>query len=118
MKQPHRKGRSHSKANLTVENEYIESLKRDPYCGLHVRVSEAEEYRIRIVSRGEQAFYQQNDRALLVEISPVRNAVSRASIRRWDDGNPVAQSEKDIIVERLVGYLTRPGSPPVIVSDE
>jgi hypothetical protein len=118
MKQSHGTGRSRSNAKLTIEEEYIEALKKDPCCGLRVHVSEAEKYRIRIVSRGEQAFYQQNDRALLIEISPIQNALSRRSIRCWDDGAPVSDSERDIIVQRLVDYLTRPGSPPVVISNE
>ena len=110
-------GLSPSKAKLTVERDYIRSLKEDPYCGLRVSVSDAEEYRIRTVSRGEQAFYQQNDRALLIDISSVHNAISRKSIRRWDDGTLVSASERDVIVQRMVDYLTRPGSPPVVLSD-
>lgn len=118
VKKLNKKGRSHLSAKLSVENEYIRSFKEDSFSGLRVRVNDTEEYRIRIVSRGEQAFYQQNDRALLVEISPAKNALSSRSIRRWDDGSPVTANERDIIVQRMVAYLTRPGGMPIVVSDQ
>lgn len=106
------RGHSQSKTGLSIADEYITSLKDDPYSGARVRVGASEEYRIRIVSRGEQAFYQQNERALLVDIDPAHHAISRRSIRRWDDGILVGEREKDVIVQRLVAYLTAPRGTP------
>jgi hypothetical protein len=115
-KQPKPRQRNVGHKQTAVE-EYIQWLKADPYWGVQVRVSDAEDYRIKTVSRGEQVLYQENERAVLVDIDSAQNALATKSIRRWDDGTPVSDEERAIIVQRLVRYLTRPGSRPVLIVD-
>jgi hypothetical protein len=99
--------------------ELIKAVKEEvPFPGFRAQISPTEEFRIRTLARGEQAFYQQNERALLLEISARSNIIFRKSIRWWDTGEAVTDEERDLIVKRLVDYLTSPRDPPVTISDE
>lgn len=110
--------RRHSSA-WDAEVELIKAVKEEvPFPGFRAQISPTEEFRIRTLARGEQAFYQQNERALLLEISARSNIIFRKSIRWWDTGEAVTDEERDLIVKRLVDYLTSPRDPPVTISDE
>lgn len=99
-----------------TQRRYIEGLKTaEPFRGLRVKVSEAEEYKLQILGRGEMAFYQQNDRALLFELSAGAGVILKKSIRRWDDGSKVTDAEREVIIERVSSYLRSKGAPSVTV---
>jgi hypothetical protein len=95
--------------------EAIQLLKKtEPFVGLRVRVSDSEEYKFKILGRGEMAFYQQNDRALFLEIDP-RGGIFEKSIRRWDDGKKVTPEEKKVIIERVTAFFRSRGIEDVRV---
>lgn len=89
--------------------EAIKLLKKtEPFAGLRVRVGGSEEYKFKILGRGEMAFYQQNDRALFLEIDRL-GGIFEKSIRRWDDGTKVTPEEKKVIIERVAAFFKSRG---------
>lgn len=99
-----------------ADRDYIQKLKtEEPFRGLEVKVSDAETYRFQILGRGEMAFYQQNERALLFELNAGFGVILKKSIKRWDNGQRVTDAERDVIVERAASYLTSKGAPQITV---
>ncbi|WP_224240703.1 hypothetical protein [Hyalangium gracile] len=99
-----------------IQRDFIESIKKtEPFGGLHVRVSDTEEYRIKTLGRGEMGFYQQNDRALLFEQIAGYGIIVKKSIRRWDTGEKVTEAEREVIVQRISDYMKATGIETVII---
>jgi hypothetical protein len=99
-----------------IERKYIEDLKKtEPFPGSHVRVSDTEEYRFYIIGRGEMAFYQQNDRALLFELNAGYGVILKKSIRRWDNGDKVTEAERAVIIDRVSAHLKSRGAEKIII---
>ena len=94
------------------EIEFILQLKAEqPSYASPQRAAGGAEYNIRILSRGEQAFYQEGSRALLLEISAGYGVIMKSSIRFWDDGQKVTEEERARVIERMGSYLTASGDP-------
>ena len=92
--------------------ECIAKLKQEtPFSGMSRRVSDSEEYRLRVLGRGEMAYYQLNERALLFELLAGQGIVFAKSIRYWDNGRRVTQEEKAVLIQRLEEYLRSLGAP-------
>lgn len=84
-----------------------------PFLGTRLRAADGTEYKIKILARGEQAFYQEAERALVLEISAAHGLILKDTIRWWDDGSAVSGDERDRIIRRVGEYLTQRGSPDV-----
>jgi hypothetical protein len=98
-----------------ADRELIESLQREtPFSGIRVAVGRGDDYKLKILGRGEMAFYEQRGRALLFELNAGFGVILRSSIRRWDDGQKVADPEKELIVERTASYLRSKGSDEIV----
>ncbi|MEZ0539975.1 hypothetical protein [Fibrella arboris] len=87
------------------EYNLIQELKAQTNHGPMVEVNSVDKYKIMIIGRGEQLFYQQEDRALLCDIQVRNDLIYQNSIAWWDNGNAVTESEKSIILERLINYF-------------
>ena len=84
----------YSKADL----DHIRELKQeDPFKGIRERTSRGEECKIKIIGRGEVAFYQQGNRALLMQVIAGQGMVIAYSIRRWDDKKKVTDEEVKVV---------------------
>lgn len=89
-----------SKADL----ELIERHKSaEPFTGYRETTDGGEACKIKILGRGEVAFYQQGQRALLLEVLAGRGVIFAKSIKRWDDGKKVTDAER----ETIVGVMSR-----------
>ena len=92
--------------------EYLHELKADePFSGTLLMAADGTDYKIRILARGEQAFYQEGARALLLEISAAHGIILKSTIRMWDDAQAVTEDERARIIERIGRYLTARGDP-------
>jgi hypothetical protein len=99
-----------------ADRDLIESLKREkPFSGVHEGIGTGEEHKLKILGRGEMAFYEQGGRALLFELNAGPGVILRSSIQRWDDGQKVTDAEKELVVARIASYLKAKGSDEIIV---
>jgi hypothetical protein len=88
------------------EMALIATLKREqPPRGVTGLDADGRPFRFRIVGRGETAFYQEGERALLFEVLVGAGVISRRSLRAWDDGKRVTEQERDRIVAHAADYL-------------
>jgi hypothetical protein len=93
-----------------ADREYLRELKQaEPFTGFRERTATGEECKVQILGRGEMAFYQQGDRALLLEVLAGRGVVFAPSIRRWDDGKKVTDEERETILEVLSRVMQKLG---------
>jgi hypothetical protein len=99
-----------------VYREYIESLKRaEPFTGFREQASDGTAVKIKILGRGEVAFYQRGERGLLLEVLAGRGVLFAKSIRRWDTGEKVTDAERAQIVEDVSRVLKKLGATEVEV---
>jgi len=101
-----------SKADL----DYLRELKaQHPFTGTRDRTAAGEECKFKILGRGEMAFYQQGDRALLMEVLAGYGVIFAYSIRRWDDGKKVTHEERETIIEVVSRIMHQRGHEQVEV---
>lgn len=82
----------------------IDELKKDTR-GVHRFTDKmGDAYGIRVLGRGENLFFQKNERAFICEIDAVNGFINAKSVKKWDDGNKIAGEEKDKVLEMLL-YL-------------
>jgi hypothetical protein len=99
-----------------AEREFIESLKRaEPFTGFREQARDGSAVKIKIIGRGEVAFYQRGERALLLEVLAGRGVLFAKSIRRWDNGKKVTDAERAQVVEDVSRVLEKLGATEVKV---
>ena len=88
---------------------YIKELKNDAATGLMIEYNYADNYKIRIIYKGEGIVYHdiQLDRATIIDIQIRNGSIFESSIVKWDNDDPISEQEKKIIVERLVLYFKK-----------
>lgn len=97
-----------------ADREYLRELKQaEPFTGYRERTATGEECKIQILGRGEVAFYQQGNRALLLEVLAGRGVVFAYSIRRWDDGKKVTDEEREVVIEMVSRVMKQLGHEKV-----
>ncbi len=69
--------------------------------------------RVRVLGRGEVAYCQLGAFALLAELLPSPAVVFADSIRRWQDGSAVTESERGAVIVLLTGTLRALGATHV-----
>jgi hypothetical protein len=95
--------------------EAIRELKADPVSGFRTQTASGRPCRFQILGRGEVAFFQLEERALLFELLAGAGVVFAYSIRRWDDGAKVTEAERDEVVEVVARCLRELGAERVEV---
>ncbi|MGX1927887.1 hypothetical protein [Flagellimonas sp. 2504JD4-2] len=91
---------------MAWDKNYIQELKLDDYTA--PMIEDVEEYKIRILHRGEQLFYwdKKKNRAFISEIQIRNGSIYSNSIKKWDDtGEKITSGQKAIIIERLKSYF-------------
>jgi hypothetical protein len=102
-----------------AEREYIVKLKQtEPFTGFREPGSDGVECKVQILGRGETAFFQRGDRALLLEVLAGQGVIFSRSIRRWDDGKVVTDEEREVVVDAVYRALARLGAKCVVVVRE
>ena len=93
-----------------ADREYLRELKQaEPFTGFRERTAAGEDCKVQILGRGETAFYQQGDRALLLEVLAGRGVVFADTIRRWDDGKKVTDEEREVAIDVLTRVMQKLG---------
>ena len=96
--------------------DHLRELKlMDPFTGSRERTASGEECKFKILGRGEMAFYQQGDRALLMEILAGYGVIFAKSIRRWDDGKKVTPEEREVVIDVVSRVMRQRGAEDVKV---
>lgn len=80
----------------------IEELKNDTQRVHRFTDADGNNYGIRVLGRGENLFFQKNDRAFICEIDAVEGFISGKSVAKWDDGKKIANEEKAQVLEMLL----------------
>ena len=102
----------YSKADL----DHLRELEQaEPFTGFRERTPTGEECKLQILGRGELAFYQQGDRALLLEVLAGRGVIFADSIRRWDDQEKVTAEEREVVIEMMIRVMHKLGHAKVEV---
>lgn len=99
-----------------ADKELMAGLKaQEPWTAYVDETSGGEACRIKILGRGEVAFFQQGARALLLEVLAGRGVIFAPSIRRWDDGKKVTDDEREVVVEIMSRVMEKLGTDEVRV---
>jgi hypothetical protein len=81
-------------------SDFFEGLMTDPKTPL---IQEGENiYAIRILSKGENLFFRENDKALICTIDAVHGAIYKDSIKAWDIPEKKMDNEEKERVVRLI----------------
>jgi hypothetical protein len=91
----------------TIEYNRIQELKNSTDIGLRFERNVEHNYKIRIINRSEQLFYQQEDIAFICEINPHESIIFKDSIKKWDNGVKITDDEKEVIFDRLILYFKK-----------
>ncbi len=82
------------------EMSFIEQLKSNPEVNRYS--DETGNYGILVLGRGENLFFQQNERAFICEIDAVKGLINSKTISKWDDGKKIQDNEKAYVLEKLI----------------
>lgn len=92
-----------------AQSEQIDELKRaGDERGFHFAAAETP-CRMIILGRGEVAFYQRGERALLFELLAGRGVIFRESIRCWSSGERVSEAERQSVIDHVTIALRQLG---------
>ena len=61
-------------------------------------------YSIRVIGRGEDLFFQENDKALLCVIDAIDSIIYAKSIKSWDGEKKMNGAEKNRVLELIKYY--------------
>jgi hypothetical protein len=105
-----------SKVSKTRELQLkrIQELKQEPAKGTRISIGDTGRFaRVRIPGRGEEIFYQEDDRALLFDIVAVYDKkIAMRTIKRWDSDEKVTEDELRQVIERVAELLLSRGWNP------
>lgn len=59
-------------------------------------------YKIKILGRGEELFFQKGDDALICDISARFAMIDPLSIKRWDNGSKISDEERTLILAKII----------------
>lgn len=59
-------------------------------------------YKMKILGRGEELFFQIGDDALICDISARFSVIDQMSIKRWDNGHKISDKERALILVKIV----------------
>lgn len=64
---------------------------------------DAATYKLKILGRGEELFFQKGDEALICDISARFPLIDPASIKRWDNRRKITEDERIDILSTIIG---------------
>ncbi len=67
-----------------------------------IKEEDGTHYKIKILGRGEELFFQKNDSALICDISARFAAIDPLSINRWDNGCKISEEEREGMLEKII----------------
>jgi hypothetical protein len=64
-------------------------------------------YGIRVLGRGENLFFQENDKGLICQIDALHSAIFINTIREWEGEKRMNDAEKKRVIELIKYYYSR-----------
>lgn len=100
-----------------TELEYLKDIKAD--AKINEKVDKTGTFKIKILNRGEQLYYQSEDKALIFEIGLLPKIVLfTKTIKKWDNGKKVTDEERSILYERITQYFLNSDNEKIELCDD
>lgn len=96
--------------------KYVKEIKSTLTGAHEIKENNGVIYKIKILGRGEELFFQQGDNALICDISARSAVIDPNSITRWDNGNKIADEERKLIVEKIISLYKKVYQDELVVS--
>lgn len=93
---------------------YIEQLKENPTVN-RLTDDNGNLYGIRVLGRGENLFFQENEKALICEIDATHATIYTKKIKNWDGEKKMSSIERDRVISLIVKYYKKVYNPNVVV---
>jgi hypothetical protein len=100
---------------LTMD-EYILELMNNPTVN-RIADEAGNRYGIRVLGRGENLFFQENDKALICQIDAVNGVIFTKSIKNWEGQRRMDANEKSRVITLLEKYYKQVYNPDVKLND-
>jgi len=93
-------------------DKYIENLKNDNTIN-RVQDENGNLYGIRVLGRGNNLFFQENDKALICEIDAVHAVIFTKTIKKWEGEKEMSVEEKKRVTNLIQKYYKEVYNPDV-----
>jgi hypothetical protein len=97
-------------------DSYIENLKKDSSVN-RLQDENGNLYGIRVLGRGENLFFQENDKALICQINAFHSVIFTKTIKNWEGEKKMAHEEKNRVVNLIEKYYKLVYNPEVKLLD-
>lgn len=84
-------------------SDYIEQLKGNSTVNRLID-NQGNSYWIKVLGRGENLFFQENEKALICEIDAVNGTIYSKSIKNWEGEKKMSTVEQDRIILLIAKY--------------
>jgi len=111
-----RNGKRPSRYSQVDLDAIFELMNKIPFSGHLETDSTGKVCKVKILGRGEMAFYQREGDALLIDIMAGYGYINAKSIRWWHNGKKISKEEKSDIVAVMTKVMKRLGAVDVKVS--
>lgn len=74
-------------------------------------------YGIRVLGRGENLFFQENDNALICQIDAVHGVICIRTIKNWEGQGEMTADEKNRVADLIETYYRQVYNPNVKLAD-
>ncbi|MCG8537307.1 MAG: hypothetical protein MI808_19635 [Pseudomonadales bacterium] len=94
----------------------IEKWKNDPTVSRY-EDEHGNKYGIRVLGRGENLFFQENDKALVCVIDAVHSVIFEKSIKNWEGEKRMSKGERSRVSELIIQYYKKAINENVTLSN-
>ena len=91
--------------------DFIKTLKSDNEIIERFSEKNGTRYGIGILDRGENLFFQLNEKAIICEIDAVHGVIYKRSIKRWDTGGIIKKNEIGLVLDKILEYYKKAYNP-------
>ncbi|MEN5232472.1 hypothetical protein [Sphingobacterium faecium] len=98
--------------------KYVKEIK-DTITGAYViDAVDGYRYKLKILGRGDELFFQKDDDALICEIVARYGVINPKSITRWDNGEKISDEERDFILETIIDLYKKAYKDDLVVFEK
>ena len=84
-----------------IKDNIIDKLKKDNQ-QVHRYQDSNGDYGIRVLGRGENLFFQKNEKAFICEIDAGEGLIFQKTITHWDTGKKISKDERNQLLQILI----------------
>ncbi len=97
---------------------YVKEIKSTITGAYEIDGKDGHKYKLKILGRGEELFFQKDDNALICEISARHVAIEPKGIRRWDNGYKISDEERTLILETIIDLYKKAYKDDLVVFEK